>query len=56
MAVWMLRAVAVENVLVRREDEVLYVPISLESGWQQGTDRVISVVAQSHRLWHLHEA
>lgn len=45
-AVWMLRAVAVEDVLVRREEHRLYVPVSLDAG-----DATVAAVVQAHRLW-----
>ena len=53
MAVWMLRAVAVEDVLVRREQDVLFVPVSLHEDQQQGVGRVLTAVAQAHRLWQV---
>ena len=56
MSVWMLRAVAVEDCLVRREGDLLCVPVSMHSDRRQGTDRVLTVVAQAHRLWCVHAA
>lgn len=44
-AVWLLRAIAVEDVLVRREESRLYVPVSLDAG-----DATTAAVAQAHRL------
>jgi hypothetical protein len=56
MSVWMLRAVAVEDCLVRREGELLCVPVSMHRDRRPGTDRVQTVVAQAHRLWCVHAA
>ena len=56
MAVWLLRAVAVEDVLVRRKGDVLCLPVSVHRNRQYGTDRVVSIVAQSHELWRAHVA
>jgi hypothetical protein len=56
MSVWMLRAVAVEDCLVRREGDLLCVPVSMHRDRRQGTDRVLTVVAQAHRLWCVHAA
>ncbi|HEX4143582.1 MAG TPA: hypothetical protein VHY91_08620 [Pirellulales bacterium] len=56
MSVWMMRAVAVEDVLARREGDLLCVPVSMRADRRQGTDRVLTVVAQAHRLWCVHAA
>ncbi len=56
MAVWMLRAVAVEDILVRREGDVLCVPVSMHPDRDQRVDRVLSTIVQSHRLWSVHVA
>jgi hypothetical protein len=52
-ATWLLRAIVIEDVLVRREQEILFVPISLSSSRSQGVDRVLAVVAHAHRVWQL---
>jgi sirohydrochlorin cobaltochelatase len=52
-AVWMLRAVAVEDVLVRREERRLYVPVSLDPAQADALDKTAAAVAQAHRLWTL---
>jgi hypothetical protein len=56
MSVWMLRAVAVEDVLVRREGDLLCVPVSMHPDRREGTDRVLSIVEQAYRLWSVHAA
>jgi hypothetical protein len=54
MAAWLLRAVAVEQVLVRREEEVLCLPVNPNVAGS--AERVAAVVGQAHRLWELHVA
>ena len=51
-AVWMLRAVLVERVLVRREGKVLYLPV----GAIPGTDRSERIAWAFHRAWDLRKA
>jgi len=46
-AVWLLRAIVVENVLARRQGHVLCLPVSLE----QPTPGVTAIVARAHSLW-----
>lgn len=50
MAVWLMRAMIVENVLARREAEVLYLPTSprFTAGESQ---RVVDTFAHAWRLW-----
>jgi hypothetical protein len=47
-AVWMMRALVVSNVLARREDTVLFVPIN--EGTDPGGERVSRALASSQRL------
>lgn len=47
-AVWLLRAVAVEDVLVRREGAVLFVPVDFRS--DAALEKTRAVVANAHRL------
>lgn len=53
MAVWMLRAVAVEDVLVRREENRLFVPVSLENSAAMAGNRIADAVSRAYRLWRL---
>lgn len=53
-AVWLLRAVSVENVLVWREGETLYVPVPLDGS--ERVQRVIAALTRAHRLWNVHRA
>jgi hypothetical protein len=56
MAVWLLRAICVENILVRREGHVLFLPTGpgLIRGDQIG--RLVEAVARARRLWDIHAA
>jgi sirohydrochlorin cobaltochelatase len=51
-AVWMLRAVAVEAILVRREDSILYVPVDLASDGAM-VAKTADAVSNAHRLCQL---
>jgi len=60
-AVWLLRAVAVEDILVRRLDSTLYVPVDirmdkhdLDNG--DSIAKTAAAVAQAYRLWNLRES
>jgi hypothetical protein len=50
-AVWLLRAVAVEDVLVRREGATLVVPVALGNGDRQPLEQTHRAVTSAHRLW-----
>jgi hypothetical protein len=56
VAVWLLRAVVVENILARREDNVLYVPVAIGNQRGDSVRRVVATVAAAHRLWRVHVA
>jgi hypothetical protein len=56
MAVWILRAVIVEDVLARRECDVVYVPVSMVDAPQRGRAKVVAAVSQAYRLWQLQSA
>jgi hypothetical protein len=47
-AIWMMRALVVSNVLSRREESVLFVPVNPESDPAGNT--VVRSVARAHRL------
>ncbi len=53
MANWLMRAIVVENVLVRREWDVLFVPLHPEFLRQGKCQRIIDAVASGHRLWSM---
>ncbi len=50
-AVWMLRAVATEDILVRREDSALYVPVDISD--DNALAKTASAVETAHRLSQL---
>jgi sirohydrochlorin cobaltochelatase len=52
MAVWLLRAVAVEDILVRREDTALYVPVDHRAD-DEAIAKTTAAVEQAFRLSHL---
>lgn len=51
MAVWLLRAVIVENILARREADVLYLPASPRFSVED-SQRVVDALAKASRLWN----
>lgn len=51
MAAWFLRAVAVDNILVRREEETLFLPANQNLMVDDGLRRMVDVLARVHRLW-----
>lgn len=53
-AVWLLRAMIVDNVLARREESSLCLPISQHCLHDPGASRVVTTLARAHRLWQLH--
>lgn len=54
MALWMLRAIIVENVCVRREGNVLYLPAGPAFVLDKEIKNVITVVAKTHHYWTEH--
>ncbi len=51
MALWLLRAIAAENVCVRREGIVLYLPAGPAFRVEYEIKNVITVVAKTHHYW-----
>lgn len=56
MALWMLRAIVVENVSVRREGQVLYLPAAPSFRLEYEIKNVVTVVAKTHHYWTEHHA
>jgi sirohydrochlorin cobaltochelatase len=56
MAIWMLRAIVVENVSVRREGSTLYVPAGPAYRVDKEIKNVITSVAKTHHYWTEHRA
>lgn len=54
MAAWLLRAILVENVVVRREGSVLYVPAGPEYRIEKEIKNVITSVAKTVHYWRAH--
>ena len=54
MALWILRAIVVENVCVRREGSVLYLPAGPTFLLEKEIKNVITVVAKTHHYWTEH--
>lgn len=56
MALWLLRAIVVENVTVRREDTVLWFPAGPEFRLERQIKNVVTVVAKTTHYWQEHIA
>ncbi|MDQ6661872.1 MAG: hypothetical protein M3Z24_13030 [Chloroflexota bacterium] len=54
MALWLLRAIIVENVCVRREGTVLFLPVGPDFKMDKEIKNVITVVAKTHHYWMEH--
>jgi sirohydrochlorin cobaltochelatase len=56
MAVWLMRAIIVENVMVRREGEILYLPAGPRFAVMREIKNVITTVAKTVHYWSAHLA
>lgn len=54
MALWLLRAIVVENVTVRREGTVLYFPAGPDFRLEKEIKNVITVIAKTNHYWQEH--
>lgn len=54
MAIWMLRAIVVENVSVRRQGATLFLPAGPQYRVEKEIKNVITVVAKTHHYWTEH--
>ncbi len=54
MALWLLRAIIVENVCVRREGTTLFLPAGPNFETEKEIKNVITVVAKTHHYWMEH--
>lgn len=54
MALWLLRAILVENVCVRREGSVLYLPAGPRFRLPHEIKAVITALAKTHHYWQEH--
>ena len=53
-ALWLLRAIVVENVCVRREGNVLYLPAGPNFNLEKEIKNVVTVVAKTRHYWTEH--
>jgi sirohydrochlorin cobaltochelatase len=56
MAIWLMRAIVVENVMVRREGAVLYLPAGSRFTLEGEIRNVVTVLAKTHHYWIEHQA
>jgi sirohydrochlorin cobaltochelatase len=56
MAVWLMRAIVVENVMARREGAVVYLPAGPRFSLDAEIRNVVTVVAKTHHYWTQHVA
>ena len=54
MARWLQHAITVENVKVRRDDTVLYLPAGPHFREEKEIKNVVTVVAKTHHYWMEH--
>lgn len=54
MAIWLLRAILVENISARREGRTLFLPAGAHFRLEQETKSVITVVAKTNHYWQEH--
>ena len=54
MALWLLRAILVENVAVRREGKVLFVPVGPDFALEREIKNVVTAVAKTFHYWTEH--
>ena len=55
MAIWLMRAIVVENVMVRREGAVLYLPVGSRFTLENEIKNVVTAVAKTHHYWIQHQ-
>ena len=56
MALWLLRAIVVENVTVRREENILWFPAGPDFRLEREIKNVVTVVAKTNHYWEEHIA
>jgi sirohydrochlorin cobaltochelatase len=54
MAIWLVRAIIVENVMVRREEDVLYLPAGPHFTLKNEIKSIVTVVAKTCHYWTEH--
>jgi sirohydrochlorin cobaltochelatase len=56
MAIWLMRAIVVENIMVRREGAVLFLPAGPRFTLEGEIKNVVTAVAKTHHYWVEHQA
>jgi len=56
MALWLLRAIIVENIMARRENETLYFPVGPAFRVDKEVKNIVTVVAKTTHYWQEHVA
>ena len=56
MAIWLMRAIVVENIMVRREGAVLCLPVGCRFTLEGEIKNVVTVVAKTYHYWKEHQA
>ncbi len=56
MALWLLRAIVVENITVRREGKVLYFPAGAHFSLKKEIKSIVTVVAKTTHYWKEHQS
>lgn len=56
MALWLLQAIIVENVSVRREGQLIFLPVGPRFRTEKEIKNVITVVAKTYHYWSEHQA
>ena len=54
MAIWLMRAIIVENVMVRREGDVIYLPAGPQFTLKREIKNVVTVIAKTTHYWTAH--
>ncbi|MBV9021594.1 MAG: hypothetical protein JOZ71_12875, partial [Ktedonobacteraceae bacterium] len=54
MALWLLRAIVVENICVRREGTVLFLPAGPSFRLEKEIKNVVTAVAKTYHYWTEH--
>jgi len=56
MAIWLMRAIVVENIMVRREGATLYLPAGCRFTLEGEIKNVVTAVAKTHHYWIEHQS
>ena len=56
MAIWLMRAIVVENIMVRREGAILYLPAGCRFTLDGEIKNVVTAVAKTHHYWVEHQS